>query len=371
MASAAGHDRPTAAGDRRRPPPRAADRQGRQPRHADRCLAYGGRLTEARTQGESYLATITESATTPGEPGAIADAHYSLAVAYALPRGAGPGTAVLRRGDRRISRERQSRDRAGSRARGTDQSRCCPIRRTTSPSGSASPPRRSGRAVWVVARGGHGNPNLPRYARFPLLVLEGEWREARRILDSPDTYDLAFTSHVRAFYRGMLARAQGDAETAWRCVHEQSGGSPETEPGERFGSLPVQFLLLAAGLALDAGDLRRRASLARPAPAVARLHGRDARARRAVRSSKPRGTAPRAMPTRARDHAEQALGARDRPLGSRSPSSPPTGCAASSTPMRATTQRRRSTSPRRSRSPTPAAPPTSAPSPSSPMPSSS
>src|SRR3954469_5357481 len=31
------------------------------------CLAHGGRLTEARAQGESYLATFTESATAPSE----------------------------------------------------------------------------------------------------------------------------------------------------------------------------------------------------------------------------------------------------------------------------------------------------------------
>jgi ATP/maltotriose-dependent transcriptional regulator MalT len=109
--------------------------------------------------------------------------------------------------------------------------------------------------VWVVARGGHGNPNLPRYARFPLFVLEGEWREARRILDSPDTLDLAFTSRVRAFYRGTLARAQGDAEMAWRCVHEPWRTSPDAEPGEPFTPIALPFQLLAAGLALDAGDL--------------------------------------------------------------------------------------------------------------------
>ena len=34
-------------------------------------------------------------------------------------------------------------------------------------------------ARWVVEHGGHVNPNLPRYARVPLLVLEGRWREAR------------------------------------------------------------------------------------------------------------------------------------------------------------------------------------------------
>ncbi|MEA2530243.1 MAG: hypothetical protein QOG89_1887, partial [Thermomicrobiales bacterium] len=52
-----------------------------------------------------------------------------------------------------------------------------------------------------------------------------------------------------------LARAQGDPETAWQCVHEPWRVRLEAEPGERLGSLPLLFQLLAAGLALDAGDL--------------------------------------------------------------------------------------------------------------------
>jgi DNA-binding CsgD family transcriptional regulator len=86
-------------------------------------------------------------------------------------------------------------------------------------------------------------------------VLEGRWREVCQILDSPDTLDNAAILRVRPFYCGTLARAQGDAETAWRYVHEPSRVSPMSEPGERLGSLPMQFQLLAAGLALDAGDL--------------------------------------------------------------------------------------------------------------------
>jgi DNA-binding NarL/FixJ family response regulator len=60
---------------------------------------------------------------------------------------------------------------------------------------------------------------------------------------------------VRTFYLGTIARAQGDAETAWRCVHEPWRTSPDAEPGERFTPLPLPFQLLAAALALDAGDL--------------------------------------------------------------------------------------------------------------------
>ena len=47
-------------------------------------LARGGHLAEARTQGEDYLAKMTDPASTPGELGAIGDAHSGLSMAYAL-----------------------------------------------------------------------------------------------------------------------------------------------------------------------------------------------------------------------------------------------------------------------------------------------
>jgi DNA-binding NarL/FixJ family response regulator len=53
----------------------------------------------------------------------------------------------------------------------------------------------------------------------------------------------------------VLARAQGDAETAWQCVHEPSRVSAASEPGEQLAdAMRLQFQLLAAGLALDAGE---------------------------------------------------------------------------------------------------------------------
>src|SRR5262249_20517336 len=111
-------------------------------------------------------------------------------------------------------------------------------------------------AVWVVERGGSVNPNLPQYARIPLFMLEGRWREARRILDPVDTPDIPMTGRVRPFYRGTLARAQGDLETAWQCVYEPWLVPADAEPGERMGgALQLHFQLLGAELALDAGDL--------------------------------------------------------------------------------------------------------------------
>src|SRR5262249_5108375 len=53
-------------------------------------LAYGGRLAEARGQGEAYLARFGEPATTPGDLGAIADAQMGMAMASACQGEPGP-----------------------------------------------------------------------------------------------------------------------------------------------------------------------------------------------------------------------------------------------------------------------------------------
>ena len=217
-------------------------------------LAHGGRLAEARTQGEHYLARFADAATTPAERGAIADAHQGLATAYALQ-----GEPVLARRSyaATVSAYRASDNHVPALARKREELilAVLPYQADDLAERERVTAAAERMAVWVIGRGGHVDPNLPLYARVPLLVLEGRWHEARRILEPPDTLDTAGILRVRPFYCGTLARAQGDAETAWRYVHEPSRVSPMSEPGERLGSLPMQFQLLAAGLALDAGDL--------------------------------------------------------------------------------------------------------------------
>ena len=218
-------------------------------------LAYGGRLTEARRQGEAYLTRFAQSAATPGELGAIADAHLGLAVAYSFQGEPGlarrfyaAATAAYQASDYHVLAHAKQREELLLAVLPYQADDLAERERVVAAAERT--------AAWLVERGGHANPHLPRYARLPLLVLEGQWREARRILESPDTSNLPITPPIGPFYRGTLARAQGDRETAWRCVHEPMLVGPETEPGERVGNaLMLQFQLLAAGLALDAGDL--------------------------------------------------------------------------------------------------------------------
>jgi DNA-binding CsgD family transcriptional regulator len=218
-------------------------------------LAYGGRLIEARTQGEHLLARFADAATTPAELGAIAAVHNGLSLAYA------------HLGEQRLARRSYAAALAAYQASDNHMLALATLRSEliwgvlpyqaddlVERERVAAAAERM--AEWVIERGGHADPNLPRYARVPLLVLDGEWREARRILERPDTSDLATIRRVRHLYLGTLARAQGDAETAWRCVHEPTLVRPETEPGEGVGGWQLlEFQLLAAGLALDTGDL--------------------------------------------------------------------------------------------------------------------
>ena len=91
----------------------------------------------------------------------------------------------------------------------------------------------------------------PRFARLPLLLLEGHWAEAR---DLALTTLAATRSHEawRRYpgrYLGQLARAQGDTDLAWRLVREEFPLGPTTEPGATWFLPALTMQRLAAALA--------------------------------------------------------------------------------------------------------------------------
>ncbi|HEX6738822.1 MAG TPA: helix-turn-helix transcriptional regulator, partial [Vicinamibacteria bacterium] len=96
----------------------------------------------------------------------------------------------------------------------------------------------------------------PRFARLPLLLLEGRWAEARDLALAT----LAATRSHEAWrrypgrYLGQLARAQGDTDLAWRLVREEFPTGPATEPGATWFLPALTMQRLAAALALDADD---------------------------------------------------------------------------------------------------------------------
>ncbi len=218
-------------------------------------LAYGGRLAEARTHGETFLARFADGATNPAEGGAIADAHKGLTLTYALH-----GEPVLARRSYATAVATYHAIDHHLFALGNLREELIyavlPFQADDLAERERVAEAAERMAVWVNGRGSSANSNLLPYIRVPLLVLEGQWREARTILESPETSDFVMTARIRPFYRATLARAQGDLDAAWRYVHEPSLTLPDAEPGGLMGSfLQLHFQLLAAELALDAGDL--------------------------------------------------------------------------------------------------------------------
>ena len=94
----------------------------------------------------------------------------------------------------------------------------------------------------------------PRYARLPLLILEGHWREARTVADV-GSWNFYQPSHHLNIVVGPFVRAQGDRDLAWGLVREAWRDGPTTEPGDQFVPFTVPLLLLGAALSLDEGDL--------------------------------------------------------------------------------------------------------------------
>jgi DNA-binding CsgD family transcriptional regulator/tetratricopeptide (TPR) repeat protein len=93
----------------------------------------------------------------------------------------------------------------------------------------------------------------PRAAYLPLLILGGEWSEARHLLLSyvgeEDPNHLYAASML-----GPLAHARGEEDLAWTQVRSVFAEGPLTAPGD-VACYTVGLQRLAALLALEAGDL--------------------------------------------------------------------------------------------------------------------
>jgi len=98
---------------------------------------------------------------------------------------------------------------------------------------------------------------VARAARLPLLLIEGRWAEARELARAAPAHD--DDHHLRdvavAVSLGNLARAQGDAVTAWHIVARQLPSGLATPPGDAPFIETLALLELASELALDAHDL--------------------------------------------------------------------------------------------------------------------
>ncbi len=217
-------------------------------------LALSGRLTEARQRGERYREQLAESTSEPSMAATIADINDGLSKVYAF------------QGHPELARRSFAAAFSAYRANNAHEWALLQLREEMLfvvvpyfADDLIERERLAGlaerMAANVVERGGHWNPNLPRIVRVPLHMLEGRWRAARDILERPDASDVALLTRAGSLYLGMLAREQGNVETAWKCVHQALGSRADSEPGESFDLFPPQFHRLAAAISLDSNDL--------------------------------------------------------------------------------------------------------------------
>ena len=124
--------------------------------------------------------------------------------------------------------------------------------RPTPPPGADSRPRR--RRHWA----GPGAPSDRASYRAwsgSLVVLDGRWEEADRILrDLPNPGNACLRREITAAH-AVLARHRGDPDRAWEEIRRLLPAGPETEPGDLIHQEGLFLQRLAADLCLDAGDV--------------------------------------------------------------------------------------------------------------------
>jgi DNA-binding CsgD family transcriptional regulator len=104
----------------------------------------------------------------------------------------------------------------------------------------------------AYAKANTAAPDQPsRIAGVPLLILEGDWAQARQALDAMPRPLEPYPSVLR----GTIALQQGDVELAWQLVREILPDGPETPPGDSDFVQFNRMQYLAATLALETGDL--------------------------------------------------------------------------------------------------------------------
>ncbi|MGN6565095.1 MAG: LuxR C-terminal-related transcriptional regulator, partial [Thermomicrobiales bacterium] len=223
-------------------------------------LARAGRFAEALPMGERFLATVP--APSPGDPNRLAlvrsanyaDAYEGVGIAYAYLGRPDEARAAFARarplyaafGHHLMVGLLWAHELAlvllPSRA---DQ---LAARRQ-----AAAEMERAWQRVAAV-----GYAPAPRGVAAGLLLVEGRWAEVRALMAEAGADASPALRRMLAPSRnwfGWLAWAQGDAPLAWAQVRAALPHGPATAPGNGRFIEGVALLRLAAGLALDAGDL--------------------------------------------------------------------------------------------------------------------
>jgi DNA-binding CsgD family transcriptional regulator len=241
-------------------PPRGVDRSGSEqsidaavnPGMLVAMLSWAGRLAEAKERGERYLAHSADRR----EAASLAGAWWGIALVHAIQG--------------RPDQARRAYEATRKAYENLDQHRLLAFVMRDELTYAVLPylsdhlaerERVATAAEQAVLRGNAAGAidepaEYARYPGLPLTVLEGEWREARRIISVLAEYGAhAILRHIISSFLGPLARDQGERDLAWQQVHKTWPGGPITEPGDGdiYYTLPLQRL--AVELSLDSGDL--------------------------------------------------------------------------------------------------------------------
>ena len=215
-------------------------------------LSWAGRLADAKERGEEYLAHASDRL----EVASLAGAWWGVALVHAMQ--GSPDKA------------RRAYESARSAYENLDQHRLLAfvlrdeLTYTVLPylgDNLAERERVATAAEQAVLRGNAAGAidepaEYTRYPRLPLMVLEGKWREARRIMSVLAEYGAhAILRHIISCFLGQLARDQGERYLAWQQVYKTWPGGPSTEPGDGDIYYTLPLLRLAVELSLDSGDL--------------------------------------------------------------------------------------------------------------------
>ena len=215
-------------------------------------LSWAGRLAEAKERGERYLAPTAERR----EAASLAGAWWGVALVHAMQG--------------RAEKAKRAYEATRRAYENLDQHRLLAFVLRDELTYAVLPylsdhlaerERVATAAEQAVLRGNAAGAidepaEYARYPRLPLMVLEGDWREARRIISELAEYGAhAILRHIISCFLGQLARDQGERDLAWQQVHKAWPGGPSTEPGDGdiYYTLPLQRL--AVELSLDGGDL--------------------------------------------------------------------------------------------------------------------
>jgi DNA-binding CsgD family transcriptional regulator len=104
--------------------------------------------------------------------------------------------------------------------------------------------------------GGAMQPGFsPRVALLAPLLIDGQWAEARTILDALPVPNNSFIGREVTSTRALLSRLQGEPAVAWEEIEARFSDGPATEPGDHILQEGLFLQRLAAELSLDRSDL--------------------------------------------------------------------------------------------------------------------